>query len=88
MRKPLKPVVGIVRDSLRLKMYQKEVEYYHYTNKFDPRSFNISTEVSRNFSAADIRPIVKQCEYDFLGTEISDFFFPFVQTLKTMNMKS
>jgi len=63
-------------------MYQKVVEYYHYTNKFGPRTFNISTEVSRNFSAADIRPLLKQCECDILGTENGDFF-PFVQTLKT-----
>jgi len=55
-------------------MYQKEVEYYHHTNKFGTRTFNISTEVSRNYSAADIRPFLKQCECGFLGTGISDFF--------------
>lgn len=36
--------------------------------------FNMSIEVSRNFCAADIRPFLKQCEYDFLGTEISELF--------------
>jgi hypothetical protein len=34
----------------------------------------MSTQVSRNLSAADIRPFLKQCEYDFLGTEISELF--------------
>lgn len=58
----------------KIKNVSKKVEYYHYTDKFGPTIFNTSTQVSRNYSAADIRPFLKQCECGFLSTKISDFF--------------